>query len=76
MALIIFSGEGLQARPPYCWMLAAICTPERSLKTPQKISEKDSELENLLRRAARLFKAQQRAVRSKTAGSKVNRKVR
>jgi hypothetical protein len=76
MALIIFSGKRLQARPPCWWIPAAICTPGRSLKTPQKISEKDSEFENLLRSAVRLFKAQQRAVRSKTAGSKGNRKVR
>jgi hypothetical protein len=76
MPLILFSGKELQARSPYCWILEAICSPERSLKPPRKVSRKDSEFENLLRTAVRLFKAQKRAVGSKTAGSKENRKVR
>jgi hypothetical protein len=76
MPLILFSGKELPTRSPYCWIPEAICSVERSLKTPRKVSEKDSELENLLRSAVRPFKARKRAVRSKTAGSKGNRKVR
>jgi hypothetical protein len=76
MPLILFSGKELQTSPPHCWTPEAICSPERSLRTPRRASEKDSEFENLLRSAVRRFKAQQRAVRSKTAGSNVNRRVR
>jgi hypothetical protein len=76
MPLILFSGKELQTRSPYFWIPEAICSPGRSLKPPRKVSEKDSEFEKLLRSAVRLFKAQKRAVRSKTAGSKGNRKVR
>jgi hypothetical protein len=76
MPLILFSGKELQTSSPYCWTSQAICSPERSLKTPRKVSEKDSEFENLLCSAVRLFKAQKRAVRTKAAGSKGNRKVR
>jgi|HubBroStandDraft_3_1064219.scaffolds.fasta_scaffold804712_1 hypothetical protein len=76
MTLIVFSGKELRATSLYFRISEANRTPERSLKTPRKTSEKDSEFENLLRSTVRLFKAQQRAVRSKTAGSKGNRKVR
>lgn len=45
-------------------------------KKPRKASEKDSELEHLLRSAVRLLNAQKRAERIKAAESKGNRKVR
>ena len=73
---ILFSGKELQIRCSYFWIPEAICSPERSLKTPRTVSEKDGEFERLLRSAVQLFKAQKRAVRSKTAGSKGNRKER
>lgn len=76
MPLILFSGKGLQVSPLYSRISDALCTPRRSLKTPGRISEKDSELESLLRSAVRLLNAQKRAERIKTAGSKGNRKVR
>jgi hypothetical protein len=76
MPLILFSGRGLQTSSLYYWITEALSTPRRSLKTPRKISEKDSELENLLRSAVRLLNAQKRAERIKTAGSKGNSKVR
>jgi hypothetical protein len=76
MALIVFSGKELQVSSLYRCIRQANGTPERSVKTPRNISQKDSELENLLRRAVRLRDAQKRAVRTKTAGSKGNRKAR
>jgi hypothetical protein len=76
MHLILFSGKELQTRSPYSWIPEAICSPERSLKAPRKVSETDGEFENLLCSAVRLFNAQKRAVRSKTAGSKGSRQVR
>jgi hypothetical protein len=75
MYLILFSGKELQIRSPYFWIPEAICSPERSLKAPRKVSEKHSKFEDFLRSAVRLFKAQKRAVRSKTAGSNGSRKV-
>ncbi|MFZ3216129.1 MAG: hypothetical protein WA192_08735 [Candidatus Acidiferrales bacterium] len=75
MALIVFSGKELQARSLHSCIPEVICTPGRSLKTPRKISQQDSELENLLRSAVRLLNAQKRAVRTKATGSKGNRKV-
>ena len=76
MPLILFSGKELQTSSLHFWISEALCTPRRSLKTPRKISEKDSELENLLRSAVRLLNTQRRAVRTKSAGSKGNRKAR
>jgi hypothetical protein len=76
MALIVFPGKELQASSLDCCVSEANRTPEWSLKTPRKISEKDSELERLLRSAVRLRNAQKRAVRSKTAGRKGNSKAR
>jgi hypothetical protein len=76
MPLVIFPGKELQTRSQHNWISDALCTPRRSLKTPRKISEKDSELENLLRGAVRLLNAQKRAARTKTARSKANRSVR
>jgi hypothetical protein len=76
MPLIVFSGKELQTRSPYCRTPDAICTPGRPLKTPRKISEKDGELENLLRSAFRLRNAQNRARRTKTGDSKGNRTAR
>ena len=76
MALIVFSGKELQPRSLYCRMLHSNGMPERRPKTPRNISEKDSELENLLRSAARVRNAQKRAVRTKPAGSKRSREPR
>jgi hypothetical protein len=76
MALIVFFGKELQASSLYYCVREANRTPERSLKTPRKISEKDSEFEKLLRSAVRLHNAQKRAVRTKTAGRKGNSKAR
>jgi hypothetical protein len=76
MPLTLFSGKELQTNSPYSWMTEAICSPGRSMKTPRKASEKDSEFENLLRSEVWLFKTQKRAIRSKTAGNKGNRTVR
>jgi len=76
MPLILFSGKEFQTNFLDYWIPEAICWPERSLKPPRKISDKDSEFENLLRSAVRLLKPRKRAVRSKTSASKGNRKVR
>lgn len=76
MPLIVFPGKELQASSPYRRLPQAIRTPGNSLRTPRKISEKDSQLENLLRSTFRLRNAQKRAVRTKTESSKRNRKAR
>lgn len=76
MPLIVFPGKELQASSPYCRMPQAIRAPGNSLRTPRKISEKDSQLENLLRSTFRLRNAQKRALRTKTESSKRNRKAR
>jgi hypothetical protein len=62
MALIVFSGKELQPGSLYCRILHSNGRAERRPKTPRNISEKDSELENLLRSAARLLNAQKRAL--------------
>ena len=76
MPISLFSGKELQDGSLHRWIRGEICTPGLSLKTPRKTSEKDRELENLLRSAVRLRNAQKRAVRTKIAGSKGNRKAR
>lgn len=75
MPLIVFSGQELQARSLYCRMLEAEGTPERPPKTPRNTSEKNRELEKLLRNAVRLRNAQVRADRTKTDGIKGNAKA-
>jgi hypothetical protein len=54
MAFIVFSGKDLQPASLYCHILHSNGTPERPPKTPRNISEKHSQLENLLRSGARL----------------------
>jgi hypothetical protein len=76
MPLIVHSGKKLQGSSLSCWAHGTLCVPEGSLKGPRKVSEKDSEFENLLRSAVRLLKPQKSVVRSKTAENKGNRKVR
>jgi len=76
MPLIRFPGKELQTSTSHCWIPVVLCTPRRSLKTPRKIAQKDTELENLLRDAFRLRKAQKRAVPARTEASKRNRKAR
>jgi hypothetical protein len=75
MALIIFSDKELHTSSRYRWIPEAICTPGRSPKTPRKNSEKDSELENLLRSAFRLRIARDRGSRTKTEDKKRNSKA-
>jgi hypothetical protein len=76
MALILFPDNDLQEGQPQRWTPEANPTPGRSLKSPQKISPKDRELENLLRNAVRLRDTQARARRTKTDGTKTSRKAR
>jgi hypothetical protein len=75
MAHIMFSDKELHTNSLDRWMPEAICAPGRSLKTPRKISEKDSELENLLRNAFRLRNARDRVSRTKAEDKKRNRKA-
>jgi hypothetical protein len=75
MPLIVFFSNELQPLCTADWIPGAICIDGRSVKTPGKISPRDSELENLLRSAVRLLKAQNRAVQTTAAGTKGNRKV-
>jgi hypothetical protein len=76
MPLIVFSGKELYPQYPGCSIPEAICTPGRSVKSPRKISQRVSELENLLRDAVRLRDAQKRAAQTKTEESKGNSKAR
>ena len=76
MPPITFPGKQLQPSILGSRMPPAICTPGRSPKTPRKISERDTELESLLRNASRLRNVQKQAVRTKTGDSKGNRKAR
>jgi len=76
MALIAFSGKQLQTGSLYRCIPEVNGKPERPLKTPRNISEKDSELENLLRSAVRLRKAQTRTARTQTERSEGNRKAK
>lgn len=75
MALIVFSGKELQTNSLYRCISEPTGKPERPLKTPRNISQKDSELENLLRNAVRLRKSQSRTARTQTERSKGNRKA-
>jgi hypothetical protein len=76
MPPITFPCKQLQSSALGSRMPPAICTPGRSPKTSRKISEKDSELEKLLRNAFRLRNVQRQAVRTKTSDSKGNKKAR
>jgi hypothetical protein len=76
MPPIVFAGKTLQARPLYRWIPVLICMPDRSAKTPRKISQKDNELENLLRSAVRLRDAQKQAARTKTEQTTGSKKAR
>ena len=76
MALIAFSGKQLQTGSLYRCIPEGSAMPERPLKTPRSISKKDSELENLLRAAVGLRKAQKRTARTQTGRSKGNRKAK
>jgi hypothetical protein len=76
MPLIVFSGKELRPHPLNSWIPEAICIPRRPVKTPGKISQRVSELENLLRNAVRLRDAQKRAAETKAEESKGNRKAR
>jgi|HubBroStandDraft_1064217.scaffolds.fasta_scaffold00644_18 hypothetical protein len=75
MTLIVFSCKELRTRPLYRCTPEANGTPERPQKTPRNISDKDRELEKLLRSATRLRNAQIRAARTKDQGSKGNSKA-
>jgi hypothetical protein len=76
MPPITFPGKQLQPSTLGSRMPPAICTPGRLPKAPRKISERDTELESLLRNASRPRNAQKQAVRTKTGDSKGNRKAR
>jgi hypothetical protein len=76
MPLIVFSGIELHPRSPGCSIPEAICVPVRSVKSPRRLSQRVSELENLLRNAVRLRDAQKRAAETRAEESKGNSKAR
>jgi hypothetical protein len=76
MPLILFFGKELQTRSRCFVIPETVSTSGWSLNRLRKISEKDSELENLLGTAVWLRNSQIRTPRSQAEGSKGNSKAR